>query len=104
MNARDVKDYYLYMLECDDASYYIGISNDPDRRVAQHNEGTDEPCYTYTRRPVRLVHASLFHEVTEPIAFEKRIKKWSRAKKRALIDGDIDALVRLSREIRPLKR
>jgi putative endonuclease len=37
-----------------------------------------------------------FHEeftyVLEAIYFEKKIKKWSRAKKKALIDGDFDRL------------
>jgi putative endonuclease len=98
------KSYFVYMLLCDDGSYYIGISNDPDRRAGEHNAGTDPRCYTFTRRPVRLVYSTEFYEVEEAIAFEKRLKGWSRKKKAALVRGDWDTIVALSREVRPLKR
>lgn len=80
--------YFVYMLLCADGTYYVGISNDPDRRVAEHNIGLDEGCYTYKRRPVRMVHCSGFHEVWDAISWEKRLKKWSHAKKAALVDND----------------
>ncbi len=96
--------YYVYMVLCDDGSYYTGITNDPERRTAQHNEGIDPRCYTFMRRPVRLVYASEFHDVDDAIRFEKQLKGWSRQKKAALMRGDWTAIVAISREIRPLKR
>jgi putative endonuclease len=98
------KSYFVYMLLCDDGSYYTGISHDVDRRAAEHNEGIDPRCYTFTRRPVRLVYAAEFHEVEDAIAFEKRLKGWSRKKKAALVRGDWAAIVAMAREIRPMKR
>ena len=92
--------YYVYMLLCDDGSYYTGVTNDPDRRAAEHNAGEDPHCYTFTRRPVRLVYTTDFHEVDEAIAFEKRLKGWSRKKKAALIRGDWATIVALARENR----
>jgi putative endonuclease len=91
------------MLLCDDGSYYIGITNDPQRRVGEHNDGSDERCYTFTRRPVQLVYSTEFYEVEDAIAYEKRLKGWSRKKKAALVRGDWNEIVRLSREIRPRK-
>jgi len=76
------------MVCCDDGSYYIGVTNDPVRRVGEHNVGNDPRCYTFTRRPVQLVYSSVFNDVREAIAWEKRIKGWSRAKKEALARGD----------------
>lgn len=52
----------------------------------------DSHCYTFTRRPVRLVYATHFHDPNEAIRFEKQIKGWSRKKKQALIDGDWNRL------------
>ncbi len=80
-----MKLYYVYILKCSDNSYYIGITNNVDQRVAQHNEGYDHQSYTYTRRPVELVYSEMFTEVLQAIAREKQIKKWSRIKKEALI-------------------
>ncbi|HET6895781.1 MAG TPA: GIY-YIG nuclease family protein [Candidatus Baltobacteraceae bacterium] len=96
--------YFVYMVLCDDGSYYTGVTRDADRRAAQHNEGIDPRCYTFTRRPVRLVYSSQFNDVNEAIRFEKQLKGWSRKKKQALVRGDWDAIVTLAREIRPLKR
>jgi putative endonuclease len=70
---------------------------DVDYRVGQHNFGTFPTCYTYTRRPVRLVYATEFRDANEAINWEKQIKRWSRAKKAALARGDYEELRRLSR-------
>jgi putative endonuclease len=95
-----MKSYWVYMVLCDDGSYYIGITNDVERRVAEHNEGADTECYTFTRRPVSVVHASEFREVDDAIRWEKQIKRWSRKKKAALARGDWEALRGLSRSHR----
>lgn len=85
------------MVICADDSYYIGISNSVDLRLAQHNAGEDEGCYTFKRRPVRLVYAADFRDAKDAIAWEKQIKRWSRAKKAALARGEFDELRRLAR-------
>ncbi|MDE2482290.1 MAG: GIY-YIG nuclease family protein [bacterium] len=89
--------YYVYMLRCADGSFYVGVTNDVERRVAEHNLGIIESAYTHDRRPVVLVHASAFREVAQAIAWEKQLKGWSRAKKRALIENDWEAIRRLAR-------
>ena len=74
--------YYVYILECNDKSYYTGITNDLDRRIIEHNTGFVKGCYTYTRRPVILKYYSHFFDVKQAIAWEKQIKGWSRKRKR----------------------
>ncbi|HEY9181492.1 MAG TPA: GIY-YIG nuclease family protein [Candidatus Baltobacteraceae bacterium] len=90
--------FFVYMVLCADASYYIGITNSIDARVGQHNEGIDRHCYTYTRRPVQLVYAAEFANPSEAIAWEKQIKGWSRRKKDALVRGDWASIKRLAAE------
>jgi putative endonuclease len=92
-----VKIYHVYMLLCADGSFYIGITSNLDARLGQHAFGVDPNCYTYERRPVRLLYAADFPYVTDAIAWEKHLKGWSRAKKRALIAGDWERMHTLAR-------
>ena len=46
--------YYVYLLECRDGSYYVGVTNDLSNRMIAHQIGFNQNCYTYTRRPVLL--------------------------------------------------
>src|SRR5690606_40472044 len=82
---KKMKEYYVYILQCKDGSYYTGVTNDIDRRLWEHQEGINNECYTYRRRPVKLVYVENFNDVNQAIAFEKQIKGWSRKKKEALI-------------------
>ena len=87
-----MKTYFVYILQCADGSYYTGLTNNLELRLEQHNSGTNPASYTYRRRPVFLVFNQDFSDVNQAILFEKKIKKWSAKKKKALIDGDFDLL------------
>jgi putative endonuclease len=86
----------IYILRCSDGSYYTGITRRPvEERVSGHALGLHDG-YTFTRRPVTLVHAESYERIDEAIAAERRIKGWSRARKEAYIRGDFAALTALS--------
>ena len=87
-----MKFYTVYILLCIDNSYYVGISSELDNRIVDHNSGRHPKAYTHSRRPVVLKFFEHFTDVNQAIYFEKKIKRWSRAKKKALIDGDFDRL------------
>ena len=91
-----MKSYYVYILICSDRSYYTGVTNDPDRRLHEHEIGFNRSCYTYNRRPVELVFTYQFVDVNQAIAFEKQVKGWSRKKKEAIISDDWDKLKALA--------
>ena len=80
--------YYVYLLECSDGSYYVGVTNDLTRRTYEHQEGIDTECYTYTKRPVILKYYLIYDYINDAINAEKRIKRWSRAKKEAFFKKD----------------
>ena len=88
---------WFYILRCADGSYYTGTSraDDLDTRISQHNQGFFEG-YTARRRPVTLVYSAHFEHITDAIAYERRVKGWSRAKKEALICGNFERLQQLS--------
>jgi len=54
--------HIVYIVECKDWSYYIGIINDLEKRLWEHNTGQDENSYTYTHRPVELKYFEIFTE------------------------------------------
>ncbi|WP_418263861.1 GIY-YIG nuclease family protein [Flavobacterium faecale] len=91
-----MKFYFVYILKCQDESLYVGITSDIERRVMEHNSGKYPEAYTFSRKPVHLVFYQEFTEPNQAIEFEKKIKKWSRAKKQALIDKNYDRLQLLS--------
>ena len=79
--------FWTYMLHCRGGQYYVGHTDDLDRRIAQHQSGAI-PGYTADRLPVALVWQEAFQTRDEARAAERRIKGWTRAKKMALIRGD----------------
>jgi len=87
----------VYILKCSDGSYYTGVTSDLEKRLKQHEDGAFWYCYTFDKRPIQLMFYREFDDNMEAIAFEKRVKGWSRAKKEALINGDIAKLKELSR-------
>jgi putative endonuclease len=89
--------YIVYIVECKDWSYYIGITNDIEKRLWEHNTGQDENSYTYSRRPVELRYFEIFTYVNQPITREKQIKGWSRKKRQALIAQNFDKLKKLAK-------
>lgn len=92
-----VKTYYVYILLCSDKSYYTGITNNVLRRFNEHRSGLHQKSYTFSRRPLELLFTREYPRPMMAIRFEKQVKRWSRAKKEALIKGDFDELKRLAR-------
>src|SRR5438477_12834321 len=76
--------WYLYMVECRDGSLYTGITNDLERRVAQHNDGSGAR-YTRSRRPVRVRYREVCENRSIALVRECSIRLLSPKEKRALI-------------------
>jgi len=84
--------YYVYILKCADGTYYTGSTNDLSKRLQDHQDGVNPSAYTYSRRPVELIWGEEVGTYHEALTHEKQIKGWSRAKKEALIRGNLDAI------------
>lgn len=92
--------FWTYMLHCADRSFYVGHTDDLEKRIAMHQSG-QLPGYTSTRLPVKMVWSQAFGSRDEALTAERQIKGWSRAKKLALIREDwplISALARGHKE------
>ena len=77
---------------CSDGLTYTGITNNIERRLAEHQDGLNKSCFTFKRKPLKLVFHQEFNNVIQAIYFEKKIKKWSAKKKLALANGNYDLL------------
>jgi putative endonuclease len=92
---------WLYILRCSDGSYHVGTTRDSlESRIAQHNAGTFQG-YTASRKPVVLIFSQWFDRITDAIENERKLKKWSRAKKEAFVRGDFESLQHLAKRKSP---
>jgi predicted GIY-YIG superfamily endonuclease len=88
--------FWTYMLHCADRTFYVGHTDDLDRRIAQHVSG-ETGGYTATRLPVKLVWCDEFPSRYEALQAERQLKGWGRGKKLALIRGDWRRISQLAR-------
>ncbi len=93
---QNIHNYFVYILACADKSYYVGLTNDLEIRLTQHNDGENQSAYTFNRRPLVLKYYQRFDNINHAIEFEKQIKGWTRKKKEALFVEDWDEIKRLS--------
>ncbi len=81
----------MYILECNNGSYYVGHTDNLEKRLAEHQDKT-YTGYTSLHVPIKLVYQQALQTRDEAFQIERKIKNWSRNKKEALIKGDFDAL------------
>jgi predicted GIY-YIG superfamily endonuclease len=86
--------FFMYILECKDKKYYVGHTDNIEKRLAEHNTGMSH--YTSNRLPVKLIYLEQFQTRDEAFVAERKIKGWSRKKKEAYIEKNFDLLCELS--------
>ena len=90
-----MKPFFIYILECNDGSYYVGHTDNIEKRISEHEQGKIS-SYTKTRLPVKGVYIQDFMTRDEAINAERQVKGWSRKKKIALINNDWEEIKRLA--------
>lgn len=86
--------FYLYILRTVDNNLYIGTTNNLDRRTKQHFSDKGSR-FTKTHGMKKLEYYEEFETLVLARVRESQLKKWSRAKKEALIIGDLEKLKEL---------
>ena len=82
-----MKSYWLYILASKrNGTLYIGVTSDLSRRVYEHKDKLIEG-FTKKYNITKLVYAEEFRNINDAIYREKCVKKWSRAWKLNLIEG-----------------
>jgi predicted GIY-YIG superfamily endonuclease len=79
--------FFVYILRCADGSFYVGRTSNIPERLRTHNDGRGA-LWTATRTPVALVYQEPCRSEQAAAARERQIKRWTHAKKLALLEGD----------------
>jgi putative endonuclease len=85
----------VYILFCNQKTFYIGLTNDIDRRLLEHQKGYSP--YTKKFSDLELVYLEKYPTRQKAEQREQQLKGWSIAKKKALISNNKLQLVQLSK-------
>jgi putative endonuclease len=85
----------MYILKCNDDSYYTGSTVDLLRRFKEHQAG-EGANHTKKRLPVALIYFEEYTRIDKAFYREKQVQGWSRKKKEALIRGEPHLLPKLA--------
>jgi predicted GIY-YIG superfamily endonuclease len=88
--------WYVYILECRNKSLYTGVTDNVELRFKRH-QTCNGGYYTGYIKPKKILYREEFKTLSQAKIREQQIKRWSRAKKLALIKGDRMELVNLSK-------
>ena len=80
---------YVYILECEDGTYYTGYTNDLKKRFEAHKTGSGAK-YTRSHKPVRIAYYEEFEEKNEALSREWHIKRMSHGEKEKLIERFVE--------------
>jgi putative endonuclease len=76
--------FFVYLLECADGTYYVGCTNNLEKRLHEHNFAKNGAHYTKIRRPVVLKYQEEFATLLEARGREATLKKLTRQEKAKL--------------------
>ena len=89
--------FWTYMLHCQGGTFYVGHTDNLERRIAEHRSGL-VPGFTRDRLPVELVWSEQVPTRIEALELERKLKGWGKLKKLALIRGDWHEITRLAKK------
>jgi putative endonuclease len=78
--------FYVYMLLCDNGSFYTGYTKDIKARTKQHETGKGAR-YTKAHKPEKLAYVEEHEKRGVAMKREREIKKLSHQQKQALMDS-----------------
>jgi putative endonuclease len=76
--------YYVYVILCEDGSFYTGYTKNVNARMKLHMNGKGAR-YTRMHRPKKLVYTEQFKTRAEAMKRERKVKTMGHQKKRELV-------------------
>ncbi|MCH7641004.1 GIY-YIG nuclease family protein [Patescibacteria group bacterium] len=85
--------YFVYILRTSSNTLYIGQTNNLEKRIKEHkNKSSKSAKYIRYFSSFQLVYSEKHRSRKKAMQREAQLKKWPRAKKEALIKGDLKIL------------
>ncbi|MFH2085755.1 MAG: GIY-YIG nuclease family protein [bacterium] len=81
--------YFVYMLICEDGSYYLGSTNDVNKRFAAHLAGRGA-SYTRSHKPIKIVYREELSDKSNALRREHELKKLTHVQKAILLRKKCD--------------
>lgn len=81
--------YYVYILTCNDGTFYTGSTSNLVKRIHEHNTLKSGAHYTKIRRPVSLTYHETHNTYKEARSREAEIKRLTRQEKETLIKNTL---------------
>lgn len=82
--AHKIVTFTVYILECADKTYYVGCTNNLEKRLGEHSDKKAGAHYTKIRRPVKLIYKEEFKTLAAGRKREAEIKRLRRGEKEKL--------------------
>jgi putative endonuclease len=90
----------MYILECNDGSFYTGSTWSLEKRLAEHQSGEGKGAkYTAKKLPVKLAYYEEYSRIDHAFQREKQVQRWTRKKKQALMEGRLSDLPELAKKV-----
>lgn len=90
--------FFVYILECSDGSFYTGYTNHLQKRVTLHNKGGGSK-YVRMRLPANLVFFKSYKYYRLAILEERRIKTLTRRQKESLVSSQDKRALRKGKKL-----
>ncbi|MDD5644681.1 MAG: GIY-YIG nuclease family protein [bacterium] len=79
--------FCVYILECQDGTYYTGYTNNLERRIKEHSDSKRGAKYLRGKKPFKLVYVRKYKYFKRAFKMEKAIKGLTRKQKETLVSG-----------------
>jgi len=86
MECRWLTPHYVYVIQCEDGSFYTGCTKNVDSRMRLHMKGKGAR-YTRMHRPKKLVYVEEFNSRAEAMKKERKVKMLKRSQKLELMNS-----------------
>lgn len=88
---------WVYLIKCNDGSFYTGSSRNPVERLRQHIAGKGAKFLNRTgKRPFRMFLIEEFFDNFKCMEFEKKLKTYSSSEKNDMLEGADEVLAGLN--------
>ena len=84
MKPKRPERFYTYIVRCANGMYYIGSTNNLEKRIERHNKGHGAKSVR-GKLPIKLVYTKKYRYYKNALHAERNLKKLTRSQKEKLI-------------------